>query len=160
MITLTHTYLGHSLMLAGMAWSMCSSPPKVELVQRWRGVNSLNGAPCSHHPALGAKGSAISYHEDMPSPELADRALVDADAAESSAYESTFSRAVELAVEERHKRPLVERGGMGAEVLVVGSERHGISSSLYGGRGDDDVRDGLRHRSRVWPASGALQSEV
>jgi hypothetical protein len=132
---------------------MCSSPPKVELVQRWRGVNSLNGAPCSHHPALGAKGSAISYHEDMPSPELADRALVDADAAESSAYESTFSRAVELAVEERHKRPLVERGGMGAEVLVVGSERHGISSSLYGGRGDDDVRDGLRHRSRVWPAS-------
>ena len=136
---------------------MCSSPPKVELVQRWRGVNSLNGAPCSHHPALGAKGSAISYHEDMPSPELADRALVDADAAESSAYESTFSRAVELAVEERHKRPLVERGGMGAEVLVVGSERHGISSSLYGGRGDDDVRDGLRHRSRVWPASGALE---
>ena len=72
---------------------MCSSPPKVELVQRWRGVNSLNGAPCSHHPALGAKGSAISYHEDMPSPELADRALVDAGAVASSAYESTFSRA-------------------------------------------------------------------
>ena len=107
---------------------MCSSPPKVELVQRWRDVNSLNGAPCSNHPDLGAKGSAISYHEDMPSPELADRALVDARAAESSAYESTFSRAVERAVDERHERPLVERGSRGAGALVVGSERRGITS--------------------------------
>ena len=120
---------------------MCSSPPKVELVQRWRGVNSLNGAPGSHHPALGAKGPAISYHEDMPSPELADRALVDADAAESSAYESTFSRAVERAVDERHERPLVERGGRGAGALVVGSERRGITSPFYRGRGE-------RRRSR------------
>ena len=132
---------------------MCSSPPKVELVQRWRGVNSLNGAPCSHHPARDARGSAISYHEDMPSPELADRALVDAGAAASSAYESTFSRAVERAVDERHERPLVERGSRGAGALVVGSERRGITSPFYEGRGEDDVRDRLRHGSRVWPAS-------
>ena len=115
---------------------MCSSPPNVELVQRWRGVNSLNGAPCSHHPALGAKGSAISYHEDMPSPELADRALVDAGAAESSAYESTFSRAVERAVDERHERPLVERDGRGAGALVAAWESRGITSPFYRGRGE------------------------
>ena len=115
---------------------MCSSPPNVELVQRWRGVNSLNGAPCSHHPALGAKGSAISYHEDMPSPELADRALVDAGAAESSAYESTFSRAVEHAIDERHEGPLVERGGRGAGALVAAREARGITSPFYRGRGE------------------------
>ena len=130
---------------------MCSSPPKVELVQRWRGVNSLNGAPCSHHPALGAKGSAISYHEDMPSPELADRALVDADAAESSAYESTFSRAVELAVEERHERPLVERDGRGAGALVAARELRGITSPFYGGRGE------RRRWPRVAPCESSRQ---
>ena len=143
-------------MLAGMAWSMCSSTWKS--CSRGPGPERslLPSPPSPHHPGCDARGSANTNHEDMPSPELADRALVDARAAESSAYESTFSRAVEHAIDERHEGPLVERGGMGAEVLVVGSERHGISSSLYGGRGDDDVRDGLRHRSRVWPASGAL----
>ena len=64
----------------------------------------------------------------MPSPELADRALVDACAAESSAYESTFSRAVERSVDERHERPLVERGGRGAGALVAARELRGITS--------------------------------
>ena len=121
-ITLTHTYLGHSLMLAGMAWSMCSSTWKSCSRGPAPERSLLPSPPSPHHPARDARGSAITNHEDMPSPELADRALVDARAAESSAYESTFSSAVERSVDERHERPLVERDGRGAGALVAARE--------------------------------------
>ena len=118
-------------MLAGMAWSMCSST--------WESCSRgpaperslLPSPPSPHHPGRDARGSANTNHEDMPSPELADRALVDACAAESSAYESTFSRAVERAVDERHERPLVERVGRGAGALVAARELRGITSPFY-----------------------------
>ena len=76
----------------------------VEVVQQGAGARACTPSippPSPHHPPRDARGSANTNHEDMPSPELADRALVDACAAESSAYESTFSRAVERVVDER-----------------------------------------------------------
>ena len=138
-------------MLAGMAWSMCSST--------WKSCSrgpaperpSLPSPPSPHHPARDARGSAITNHEDIPSPDLADRALVDACAAESSAYESTFSRAVERSVDERHERPLVERDGRGAGALVAARELRGITSPFYGGRGE------RRRWPRVAPCESSRQ---
>ena len=132
-------------MLAGMAWSMCSST--------WKSCSrgpaperpSLPSPPSPHHPPRDARGSAIINHEDIPSLDLADRALVDAGAAESSAYESTFSRAVELAVDERHERPLVERDGRGAGALVAAREGAGSPRHFMEGEAKDDVGKELRH---------------
>ena len=112
---------------------------------------SLPSPPSPHHPPRDARGSTITNHEDMPSPDLADRALVDACAAESSAYESTFSRAVERSVDERHERPLVERGGRGAGALVAARELRGITSPFYGGRGE------RRRWQRVAPSLSSRQ---
>ena len=118
-------------MLAGMAWSMCSSTWKLCSRGPAPERSLLPSPPSPHHPGRDARGSAIINHEDIPSLDLADRALVDAGAAESSAYESTFSRAVERAVDERHERPLVERDGRGAGALVAARELRGITSPFY-----------------------------
>ena len=123
-------------MLAGMAWSMCSSTWKSCSRGPAPERSLLPSPPSPHHPGRDARGSANTNHEDIPSLELADRALVDACAAESSAYESTFSRAVERAVDERHERPLVERDGRGAGALVAARESRGITSPFYRGRGE------------------------
>ena len=123
-------------MLAGMAWSMCSSTWKSCSRGPAPERSLLPSPPSPHHPGRDARGSANTNHEDIPSPELADRALVDARAAESSAYESTFSRAVEHAIDERHEGPLVERGGRGAGALVAAREARGITSPFYRGRGE------------------------
>ena len=130
-------------MLAGMAWSMCSSTRKSCRRGPAPERSLLPSPPSPHHPPRDARGSAIINHEDIPSLDLADRALVDAGAAESSAYESTFSRAVERSVDERHERPLVERDGRGAGALVAARESRGITSPFYRGRGERRRRRGV-----------------